>query len=85
MHDRHAFAHLFRITDSGHLSGTPSGTAVFDFPNSRTSRLRPFLLNCSLLAIVFATSPDASATPANKKAFEKFFGPHLPAKLDSCA
>ncbi|MCB1232210.1 MAG: DUF1553 domain-containing protein [Verrucomicrobiae bacterium] len=27
----------------------------------------------------------ASATPANKKALEKFFGPHLPANLQSCA
>lgn len=25
-----------------------------------------------------------SATPANKKALEKFFGPHLPAKLNNC-
>ncbi|NNE92087.1 MAG: DUF1549 domain-containing protein, partial [Verrucomicrobiales bacterium] len=30
-------------------------------------------------------SASAGATPANKNALEKFFGPHLPAELNSCA
>ena len=39
----------------------------------------------ALCAGIFALAPiTASATPANKAAFVKYFSKYLPAKLDSC-
>ncbi len=42
------------------------------------------LLKVSCLSIAYLAM-SAEATPANKKALAKFFGPHFPIALDSCA
>ena len=48
-------------------------------------RVSRAISSLSLALFCLALSAGSlSATPANKKALEKFFGPHLPAKLNHC-